>query len=179
MSPQPEPWLRGPIAGVPPRLQPVAHAFVMAREDAERAISDLSPEQVWLQPGGAASIGFHLMHLAGSTDRLLTYARGEGLSEAQRARLAIEQNAAATRPALGALMASWRDEVETALQQVAGTPESTLLEPRSVGRAQLPSNVQGLLFHAAEHAQRHVGQLIATARIVRGLGLRAAEGTLS
>jgi hypothetical protein len=30
--------------------------------------------------------------------------------------------------------------------------------------------VIGLLFHAAEHTQRHVGQLVTTAKIVRGTG---------
>jgi hypothetical protein len=40
-----------------------------------------------------------------------------------------------------------------------------------VGRARLPSTVFGLLFHVAEHTQRHAGQAITTAKIVRGLGL--------
>jgi uncharacterized damage-inducible protein DinB len=35
----------------------------------------------------------------------------------------------------------------------------------------VPSNVRGLLFHAAEHATRHVGQIITTIKIVRGLSL--------
>ena len=41
-----------------------------------------------------------------------------------------------------------------------------LLDHRGVGRAQLPSNVLGLLFHAAEHSTRHSGQLITTAKIL-------------
>lgn len=41
----------------------------------------------------------------------------------------------------------------------------TLTEPRAVGRKQLPSTVMGLLFHAAEHVQRHVGQLLVTVRV--------------
>jgi hypothetical protein len=40
-----------------------------------------------------------------------------------------------------------------------------------VGRAQLPSTTLGLLVHAAEHATRHVGQIITTAKIIRGLKL--------
>ena len=85
---QPEPWLRGPVPGIPTLLQPVAHAFLLAMEDIEVAVSDLTVDQLWLEPGGAASPGFHLVHLAGSTDRLLTYARGEALSASQRAALA-------------------------------------------------------------------------------------------
>jgi hypothetical protein len=49
--------------------------------------------------------------------------------------------------------------------------EADLLTARAVGRRQLPSNVLGLLFHAAEHTQRHTGQVITTSKIVRGLGL--------
>jgi uncharacterized damage-inducible protein DinB len=58
--------------------------------------------------------------------------------------------------------------VDRALAQLARTDETTLLQFRGVGRAQLPSTVLGLLFHAAEHASRHTGQVVTTARIVRG-----------
>ncbi len=80
-----EPWLRGAVSGVPLPLQPVAHALIHAREELGRVSAELSEEQVWDRPGGVASIGFHIMHLAGSTDRLFTYARGEALSDGQRA----------------------------------------------------------------------------------------------
>ena len=56
------------------------------------------------------------------------------------------------------------EAVERALEQLRATSETTLLEVRGVGRAQLPSTVLGLLFHAAEHTQRHVGQLVTTAK---------------
>jgi len=172
---QPEPWLRGPVPGIPALLQPVAHAFLLAREDAEAAVSDLTVDQLWLEPGGAASAGFHLVHLAGSTDRLLTYARDEALSASQRAALAGERAMTAPYPPVGELLTGWRTTVEGALRQLATTPEATLTNDRLVGRAQLPSTVLGLLFHAAEHAQRHVGQLVTTAKIIRGTGLDAAK----
>ena len=171
---QPEPWLRGPVPGIPALLQPVAHAFLLALEDVETAVSDLTVDQLWLEPGGAASAGFHLVHLAGSTDRLLTYARGEALSASQRAALASERAMTAPYPPVGELLTGWRTTVEGALRQLATTPEATLTNARLVGRAQLPSTVLGLLFHAAEHAQRHVGQLVTTAKIIRGTGLDAA-----
>ncbi|MGH8637538.1 MAG: DinB family protein, partial [Burkholderiales bacterium] len=85
-----EVWLRGPIAGVPALLQPVAHSLLQCREELSAALAALTPEQIWTQPGGAASVGFHVRHAAGSLDRLFTYARGEALSPAQRAALAIE-----------------------------------------------------------------------------------------
>jgi uncharacterized damage-inducible protein DinB len=162
-----EPWLRGPLPGIPATLQPAAHAFVMAREDVTEAVTGLPVEQVWLAPGGITPIGFHLAHLAGSTDRLLTYARGEGLSAAQKEALASERTITTGRPALERLLRGWQDAVDAALRQLADTSEAALAEPRLVGRAQLPSTVFGLLFHAAEHASRHTGQVVTTAKLVR------------
>jgi uncharacterized damage-inducible protein DinB len=164
---RPEPWLRGPLPGIPALLQPVGHALVMAMEDVAAAAGDLGPDELWVQPGGMASVGFHLAHLSGSTDRLLTYARGEPLSEAQRAALAREGAISTIRPSLTELLTNWRTTVSTALQQLSSTPESTLAEPREVGRARLPSTVLGLLFHAAEHASRHTGQVVTMSRVVR------------
>jgi uncharacterized damage-inducible protein DinB len=166
MTRNPEPWLRGPVSGVPPLLQPAAHAFLHALEDVESAAADLSNEQLWRRPGGVASAGFHLMHLAGSTDRLMTYARDETLSEAQRGALAAEKSPEASGRSRDALLVAWRATVEQALRQLAATPESRLGDARYVGQARLPSTVLGLLFHAAEHAQRHAGQLVTTAKII-------------
>lgn len=167
MQTLPEPWLRGPLPRIPWLLQPAAHAFVMAREDVTAAVANLTAEQVWRQPGGIASIGFHVAHLAGSTDRLLTYARGEALSPAQRDALAREHTVGELRPAVADLLRAWNDAVEAALQQLASTSEDVLLQPRLVGRAQLPSTVLGLLFHAAEHASRHTGQVVTTSKLLR------------
>ena len=165
----PEPWLRGPIPGIPSALQPAAHAFVMAGEDVATAVDALTAEQFWMQPGGVASLGFHLAHLTGSTDRLLTYARGEALSEAQVAMMKAEKMLLETQPSLESLLAAGEKGVEDALRQLASTAERSLGERRLVGRAQLPSTVLGLLFHAAEHAQRHTGQVVTTAKLVRRL----------
>ena len=162
-----EAWLSGPVAGVAPLLQPVAHALVQAGEDVPRAVEGLTPEQLWTRPGGAASVGFHLLHLAGSLDRLLTAARGEAPSDAQRQALAAERTAAGPTPALDELLSGFARALEASLQQVRATSPDTLLEPRAVGRAGLPSTVLGLLFHAAEHTTRHAGQVITTAKVVR------------
>jgi uncharacterized damage-inducible protein DinB len=166
---QPEPWLRGPVEGVPPLLQPAAHAFIMALEDVERAVSGLPADELWVEPGGAASIGFHVAHLSGATDRLMTYARGERLNDAQKRKLAAERPDPGARPTLEALLANWRATVEDTLRQLREIPEETLLTPRFVGRAQLPSTVLGLVYHTAEHASRHTGQLVTTAKIMRGV----------
>lgn len=163
----PEPWLRGPVADVPAPLQPVAHALIAALEDVEAAVAGLDAERLWSKPGDVASVGFHIAHLAGSTDRLLTYARGEALTEAQREVLLRERRLEELRPALETLLAGWQGTVQAALRQLARTSESALQEPRAVGRAKLPSTVQGLLFHAAEHAARHAGQIVTTSRLLR------------
>jgi uncharacterized damage-inducible protein DinB len=162
-----EPWLRGPIPGVPPLLQPAAHAFLMSREDVARAVDGLTAAQVWASPAGLATVGFHVAHLSGATDRLLTYARGGSLTPEQRAVLAAEARLSETRPSIDELLARWQQTVELALAQLRSTKEGNLLDAREVGRDRLPSNVLGLLFHAAEHASRHTGQVVATARVVR------------
>lgn len=168
-SAPPEVWLRGPVPGVPALLQPAAHALLQVREEVTRAAASAAPAELWVTPGGAASAGFHLRHLAGSLDRLYTYARGEALSQAQHAALAAEATPG-DPPATGQeLVALVERVIDAALVQLRETPDVVLGEPRAVGRRRLPSTTLGLLFHGAEHAQRHAGQLVTTLRIVRGL----------
>src|SRR3989442_7769590 len=93
MASEPEVWLRGPVPGFPRELMPVAHALLQIREEIERVPATLSFERLRRKPGGAGSVAFHLRHLAGSLDRLLTYARGEAVSAAQRAALAAGEAA--------------------------------------------------------------------------------------
>jgi hypothetical protein len=38
--------------------------------------------------------------------------------------------------------------------------------PVTIGRRHLPATLAGLLIHAAEHTQRHVGQAITTAKVI-------------
>lgn len=167
-DPLPEAWLRGALPGIDPYLMPAAHALVQVREDLLRLTAGLSPEQLRARPGGAASIAFHVRHIAGATDRLLGYARGEPLSEAQRAWLKSEggDEAADARSLLDATLAV----LDRALEQLRSTPRERLLEARTVGRSALPSTVLGLIFHAAEHAQRHSGQVATTLKVVGAAG---------
>lgn len=162
--PQPEVWLRGRIPAIPALLQPVAHSLLQCREELTARVSELTADQIWARPFGAASIGFHARHAAGSLDRLFTYARGETLSPAQQAALAAEEHPDFAPDIGRQLVAAFDGAVERALEQLRMTSETTLLDVRGVGRAQLPSTVLGLLFHAAEHAQRHLGQLVTTAK---------------
>ena len=162
-----EVWLRGEaVDGVQPLLQPVAHSLLQCREELMAVLPGLAPEQLWARPGNrAASIGFHARHAAGSIDRLFTYARGEQLSEEQIATMKAEAEPDHSADATGMLLALFDEAVERALDQLRATEPSVLLKPCAVGRAKLPSTVIGLLFHAAEHAQRHMGQLITSVRL--------------
>jgi hypothetical protein len=165
----PEVWLRGPLPDVPPLLQPVAHALLQAVEDVRRTVGPLSVDHLWARPGGAPAVGFHVRHATGSLDRLFTYARGEGLSAEQLAFLGSEGEPGSPPDQAAPLVLGFERQVERALAQLRATPEPALLEPRGVGRLALPSTVIGLLVHTAEHTQRHVGQIITTAKIVQGL----------
>lgn len=160
-----EAWLRGQVDGVPALLQPVAHALIQARDEVNALAAELPPEALWLRPGGAASAGFHLAHLDGVLDRMLTYARGETLTDAQLAALDAE---ATPDPALtpSILAVAFAQRVDQALDHLRHSPPDALTEARTVGRDRLPSTVIGLLVHAAEHTTRHVGQLLVTVRVV-------------
>ena len=165
----PEVWLRGPVPGVAPDLQPVVHALMQVEEDVVSHCSGLSAPIVWASPGGAASIGFHIRHLAGSLDRLLTYARDQALSPAQMSALAAEGDPGVPPEPATALVDRARAAIASAIAQVAATPVADLDLPRAIGRRRLPSTVRGLLVHAAEHAARHAGQIVTTAKIVAAM----------
>jgi hypothetical protein len=162
----PEVWLRGPLDGIAPVLQPAAHALVQAAEDVAALAPAVSSDLLW-RSGGAATAGFHLIHLAGALDRLYTYARGESLDEAQKAAARAES---APQPDVSgtALAAVVSAAVDRALAQLRATPDADVFAPRRVGRAGLPSTVLGLLFHGAEHTTRHVGQFITTVKVLEG-----------
>jgi uncharacterized damage-inducible protein DinB len=166
----PEAWLRGPIDGIPADLQPVAHALVQAREEARELLCDFPDELLWEKPSGVASVGFHLQHMRGVVDRLFTYARGEALSDAQRSELAQEGSAPGSGTSVVDLLTALDAQVDRALDQLRVTPPGLLTEMRLVGRQRLPATMVGVLFHAAEHTQRHMGQMLVTARVQCGLG---------
>ena len=163
----PEPWMRGPIQGVDPLCAPVLFSFQHAREDLARHTEGLSDAQLWATPYGFGSAGFHILHIAGSTERLMQYLQGRELSAAQLEALAAEPTASAIPCArlLAALDRSFRD----AEAIVRALDPATLSQPRTVGRRRLPTTVIGLLTHIAEHTQRHVGQVISAAKLARVL----------
>ena len=159
----PEPWLRGPIAGVHPLLGPVLYTFQQGREDLRKYTADLTPAQLWARPHGFGSVGFLLRHIAGSTDRLRTYLQGLELTRQQMAFLHAEEVAAGDDAA--GLLAAVDRVFEAAEVVVRAIDPATLTEPRTVGRKHLPTTVAGLLTHIAEHIQRHLGQAISAAKL--------------
>ncbi|MBZ5620621.1 MAG: DinB family protein [Acidobacteriia bacterium] len=165
MNHLPEPWLRGPISGVHPLIAPILYAFQQAREDLARHTEGLADAEIWATPHGVGSVGFHLRHIAGSTERLMAYLQGRELSRAQLAALDAETEPAG--PGRDELLADLERSFSEGEAVVRALDPATLAEARTVGRLRLPTTVIGLLTHIAEHTQRHVGQAISAAKLVR------------
>jgi len=163
---QPEVWQRGPIEGVPPLLQPVAHALLQAQEEIHAVLAGLPKPLLWQRPAGMASSAFHIQHITGLLDRLFTYARGESLTKEQLLELSLEGKEQENIE-LGGLLMKLDDQIERAIFQIRETDENKLLEVRGIGRKLIPTNVLGLLFHAAEHTMRHTGQLLVTVIVLK------------
>ena len=165
MESLPEAWLRGPAAGVSPLIAPLLFSFQQAREDLRRCLEGLTPEQIWATPHEFGSVGFHLRHIAGSADRLITYLQGAALSPEQIAVLRAEHvpGGAGIEELLALIEGAFR-HAEAIVRTI---DPSTLAEPRTVGRKHLPTTVIGLVVHIAEHTQRHVGQAISAAKLAR------------
>ncbi|HTW24598.1 MAG TPA: DinB family protein [Candidatus Baltobacteraceae bacterium] len=160
----PEPWLRGTLSDVPAVPRGALHALELAKEDLQRWCGRLTDAQINARPGGIAPVAFHLRHIARSIDRLLTYAEGGRLNDEQTAALKSEMDAGATR---GELFAELDAALESAAARIRAIDASRLEEPRNVGKRNLPTTLGGLLVHVADHTQRHVGQAITTAKIVK------------
>ena len=163
---KPEVWLRGPVPGISPLLQPAAHALLQSKEEVYRYTEAFPETLLWEKPSGSACVGFHLQHITGVLDRMLTYAEGKPLSEEQFDFLRREGKPDEGRK-LANLTTDFSNKVDEALEIFKATPEGILTEKRKVGRKKLPSSVLGLYFHAAEHSQRHVGQMLVTISVLR------------
>ena len=164
MDRPPEPWLRGPVPGVDPLLAPILYSFEQAYEDLAKYTEGLAAEQIWATPHGFGSLGFHLRHIAGSVQRMMTYVQGRQLSDQQMADIRMQHTPGASREEL---LAAMRASFDQAAMVVRSIDPEKLREPREVGRKRLPTTVIGLLTHIAEHTQRHVGQAISAAKLAR------------
>ena len=161
---QPEPWLRGPIPGISPLVANLFYSFVQAREELATAIEGLRIDEIWAQPYGLAALGFHVRHMGGATERLGSYLKGEGLTPAQLVDLKAEGEPGASG---GELLEELQRRQEEMERQVGAMEPVDFERTREVGRSRLPSTAIGLIVHIAEHTQRHLGQAITTAKLVK------------
>ncbi len=161
-----EAWLNGKLDGYSPLMMPAAHALTQSAIDLKRFAADLTFEELTARPNNAPSVEFHLKHIAGSIDRLLTYACDEELNAAQFDFLKSE-NISHSNSNAAELTEKAIESIENALVVLKTNAPESLFEARFVGRQKLPTNVFGLLFHIAEHTARHTGQIISTAQLVK------------
>ena len=165
-APYVEPWLRGTYPEVPAEGRAVLHAFDLALDDLTRWTEGLADAEVHTKPLGLPSVAFHLRHIARSIDRLLTYAEGGQLTADQLAVLKSEQTGdESLAELLGEVEASFSN-AEARVRTLA-TADLNLF--RGVGRKQLPTSIGGALVHVADHTQRHVGQVVTTAKVLKAV----------
>jgi len=160
-QPRPEPCMSGTLSDVHPLVAALLYSFQHARADLEAWTADLTDEDLSRSVLGMAPVCFHIRHIAGSVDRLLTYARGEQLSAAQMSALRDESGTGMGREALLKLL---DDEFERAAATVRGLAPESFGQMREIGRKRIPVPLATLLVHIAEHTQRHVGEAIVTAK---------------
>jgi uncharacterized damage-inducible protein DinB len=158
-----EPWLQGTLTDLPVLQRAVLHSLQMAQEDTAKWCSSLDDREIHARPFGLPSVAFQLRHIARSLDRFCCYAEGVPLNEQQLAALASEMENNGTCDAifseLEASLANTRRRLDVIVRQPLDTPIT-------IGRKHLPTTLAGLLIHAAEHTQRHVGQAITTTKVI-------------
>lgn len=165
-----EPWLRGPIEDLDPIRSHLIYTYTQCREELARWTAGLADGDAERPPAaGIPTLGFHLRHIAGSVDRLTTYLEGQLLTGAQLAYLRAEAEPSAS---IAELLAAIDQQFDRSEQVARGFALDELLEPRRVGRQELPTTVGGLIIHLSEHTQRHLGQAILTAKLLHAASAR-------
>ena len=142
----------------------VLHALDLALDDITKWVDGLADAEVHTHPLGLPSVAFHLRHIARSVDRILTYAEGGQLTAEQLASLKAEQSGDESLAVLlGDVEASFSNAADR-VRTLAGADFNLF---RGVGRKQLPTSIGGALIHVADHTQRHVGQVVTTAKVLK------------
>jgi uncharacterized damage-inducible protein DinB len=144
----------------------VLHVLDLALDDLAKWTEGLTDAEVHTQPLGLPSVAFHLRHIARSTDRLLSYAEGNQLSPGQLTALRAEQTG---EESLAALLSEVEVSLSNAADRVRVLATADFDTFRGVGRKQLPTSIGGALVHVADHTQRHVGQVVTTAKVLKAL----------
>jgi uncharacterized damage-inducible protein DinB len=158
--------MRGTRSDVPAVGRAVLHALDLALEDVGKWTAGLTDAEAHSRPQGLPSVAFHLRHMARSVDRILNYAEGNPLSAEQLAALKAEQ---AGEETLAELLAALEVSFASADGRVRVLATAAMETARGVGRRQLPTTIGGALIHVADHTQRHVGQVVTTAKVLLAL----------
>jgi uncharacterized damage-inducible protein DinB len=158
--------LRGTYADVPAVGRAVLHALDLAQDDLTKWTEGLTDAEAHSKPLGLPSVAFHLRHIARSIDRILTYAEGGQLTGDQLGALKAEQNG---EESLAMLLGEVEASFSNATDRVRTLASADLNIFRGVGRKQLPTSIGGALIHVADHTQRHVGQVVTTAKVLKAL----------
>ena len=159
-----EPWLRGTLLELSPIERALLHSLEMAQEDTGSFCGSLTDAESQARPFQLPSVAFQLRHIARSLDRFCTYAEGKPLSEQQLSALAAEHDYSPFSP-----FYELEESIQTTRGRLPGILTRPLDTPIAIGRKRLATTVGGLLVHAAEHTQRHVGQAITTAKVIVAL----------
>jgi len=163
---QTEAWLCGPLPEIPFLLQPAAHALVQAEMELKKCMDGFPDSLLWETVAGRASVGFHLQHLSGVMDRLITYAKELPLTDKQFDFLKQEKTPDLSLTSKE-LVTRFSEKLAETLDLFSRTTEEELRAFRTIGRKKLPTTVMGLYFHIAEHSQRHFGQLLVTVSVLK------------
>ncbi len=139
------------------------HSLEMAQEDTVKWCRNLDDRELHARPFDLPSVAFQLRHIARSLDRFCTYAEGTPLTTAQFKALATEMDASGNKNSIFSELEQSLDRTRQRLDAIVRQPPDL---PVSIGRKALPTTLTGLLIHAAEHTQRHVGQAITTAKLI-------------
>ena len=167
-APYVEPWLSGTYSDVPAVGRAVLHALDLALDDITKWTEGLTDIEVHATPLDLPPVAFHLRHIARSVDRILTYAEGNQLTPEQLAALKSEQSSDAPET-LAALIAEVEVSFSNATERIRTLSTADFNTFRGVGRKQLPTSIGGALIHVADHTQRHVGQVVTTAKVLKAL----------
>lgn len=160
-----EPWLTGKLNQLHPIVAGLLYSFEHAQEELHKWTEGLTDEQLWRRSGEVAPVGFHIRHIAGSVDRLITYAAGRQLTDEQMAVLKGESEPAGpVREELFALLDRRFKNAEDIARSLDPAAFETICE---IGRKRTPVPLGVLLVHISEHTQRHVGAAIVTAKLVK------------
>jgi len=146
-----EPWLAGKHADLDPIRRLLACSL-------EHCLADL---RKWTPEAPTDAQAFQLRHIAGSVDRLWTYALGGMLNPGQLEFLGAESTGPAEREALLDLVAETFARVNREMRMME---DIDYRDSRYVGRQRVEVPFGLLLGHIAEHTQRHTGQLITLAK---------------